>query len=68
MASTISYLDNAFVFVGSGYGDSQVTKPRGIHLVREIALAIKPIYTLHLLCVARLPMGQGTMAFALLSF
>lgn len=24
IASTISYLDNAFVYVGSSYGDSQV--------------------------------------------
>ena len=24
IASTISYLDNAFVFIGSSYGDSQV--------------------------------------------
>ena len=24
VASTISYLDNAFVFIGSSYGDSQV--------------------------------------------
>ena len=26
IASTISYLDNAFVYVGSSYGDSQVCK------------------------------------------
>jgi len=30
IASTISYLDNAFVYVGSSYGDSQVWSLPGV--------------------------------------